>query len=57
MDRHQIAEMAFSRTAEPEHSGGWQDQYAAALAASTTWNSADENLIVPLRLNRAFCVS
>lgn len=50
--RHQIAEMAFqSERLSLNIPGGWQDQYAAAFGGFNYMEfSADENLIVPLRL-------
>ncbi len=50
--RHQIAEMAFqSERLKLSIPGGWQDQYAAAFGGVNFMEfSADENLIVPLRL-------
>lgn len=50
--RHQIAEMAFqSERLHLNIPGGWQDQYAAAFGGFNFMEfSADENLIIPLRL-------
>jgi D-glycero-alpha-D-manno-heptose-7-phosphate kinase len=50
--RHQIAEMAFqAERLILNIPGGWQDQYAAAFGGFNYMEfSADENLIIPLRL-------
>lgn len=50
--RHQIAEMAFqSERLMLNIAGGWQDQYATTFGGFNYMEfSADENIIVPLRL-------
>jgi D-glycero-alpha-D-manno-heptose-7-phosphate kinase len=50
--RHQIAEMAFqSERLMLNIAGGWQDQYATTFGGFNHMHfSADENIIVPLRL-------
>jgi D-glycero-alpha-D-manno-heptose-7-phosphate kinase len=51
-NRHQISEMAFqAERLQLNLPGGWQDQYAAAFGGVNYMEfSADENLIIPLRL-------
>ena len=52
--RHQIAEMAFqSERLMLNIAGGWQDQYATTFGGFNFMEfTADENIIVPLRLER-----
>lgn len=52
--RHEIAEMAFqAERLSLNIPGGWQDQYAAAFGGFNYMEfSAEENLIVPLRLDQ-----
>ncbi len=52
--RHQIAEMAFqAERITLNIAGGWQDQYAAAFGGFNFMEfSADDNLIIPLRLEQ-----